>query len=74
MTEIFLLELCVMLWTFFVFQFEATATLKGHSATVTMATGIYVPGGLPDCMRTLVATTSADSSVRVWQRMARDGG
>ncbi|KAI0222330.1 Elongator complex protein 2 [Lamellibrachia satsuma] len=52
-------------------KFGAVAVLKGHSATVTMATGMYVPGSSVDCTCTLIATTSADSSVKVWQRKSR---
>ena len=56
-----------------IFQFVPIAILKGHSATVTLATGIYVEGKFADRTRTLIATTSADSSVKVWERKSRDG-
>ena len=65
--------LCLITWTFCILQFGAVAVLKGHSATVTMATGMSVPGSSVDCTCTLIATTSADSSVKVWQRKSRGG-
>ncbi|ELT98174.1 hypothetical protein CAPTEDRAFT_179061 [Capitella teleta] len=41
---------------------EKTAVLSGHTAKVSLATGLYLGS------RTLIATTSVDSTVKIWQR------
>ena len=67
---------CMVHWCLLhclILQFEPIAILKGHSATVTMATGGYVEGESVGCTRTLIATASADSSVKVWERKSSDG-
>ncbi len=59
-----------------ILQFEAASVLKGHTGTVTVASGVYIPnkdGHLTHKPRTLVASASVDSTVRIWNRPESEG-
>ncbi|XP_072041091.1 elongator complex protein 2-like [Amphiura filiformis] len=54
-------------------QSSCVATLKGHTATIAALDTLYLPppdGALPSNPRTLIASVSADSTVRIWERLA----
>ncbi len=48
------------------------STLVGHSMTVNLAEGIYCEGSDSE-MRTLVATASVDSTMKIWERKTSSG-
>ena len=52
------------------------AELVGHTNTVTVGSAVYIPaagGVVGDVSRTLVATASVDSTIRIWQRQQNQG-
>ena len=49
-------------------------TLLGHTAKVTIARGLYVTSDAEEVTHTLIASTSVDSTVRIWQRVGIAGG
>jgi WD40 repeat protein len=57
------------------YDFSATAILKGHQSTVTVADGIYVPSRNLGSSKqaAIIATASVDSSVKVWIRHEDEG-
>ncbi len=54
------------------FQYEVESTLVGHSMTVNLAEGIYCEGS-DSQTRTLVATASVDSTLKIWERKTSTG-
>ena len=57
-------------------QLHLVCRLKGHTNTVTVAEGVYVPGesgDVNDNCRTLIASASVDSTVRIWERKQAGG-
>ena len=54
-----------------VFQFELSTKLVGHTGSVTVLDAIYITNDQGD-VRTLVASASVDSSVKIWERKNKD--
>ena len=48
-------------------QFEISSVLSGHTSVVTFAEGIYCTEK-PENPRTLVASASVDSTLKIWER------
>ena len=54
------------------FQFELSTKLAGHTGPVTVVDAIYINNDQGD-IRTLVASASVDSTVRIWERKHGEG-
>ena len=60
-------------------QFSALQELTSHTASVTCVAGVHLllsnreEGELPS-IRTLIASASSDSTLKVWERESLDGG
>jgi WD40 repeat protein len=65
-----------LVWTEKEGKISVTAKLAEHNGSVNVVEGFYVPekdGRTGENSRTLVATLSVDSTMRIWERR-RDGG
>ncbi|CAH1244984.1 ELP2 [Branchiostoma lanceolatum] len=56
------------LWRRHESKFKVMSVLRGHSAAVTIAEAMYVPTSNKDEFFTLLATSSVDSTVRIWEK------
>ena len=59
-------------WQFWLLQFEISSVLTGHTSVVTFTEGIYCTKK-PEKPRTLVASASVDSTLKIWERKDAQG-
>ena len=53
-------------------QYEISSVLRGHTSVVTFVQGIYC-SKTSEKQRTLIASASVDSTLRIWERKNDQG-